>query len=192
MPISCRCLSHQKHELIIQFLRYSLFTAEEERKMKGAKILFLASWIIMLVLSIAICLISLTSLRIAYFSPEQDSLTPTMSLKQLEAIGGQPAVDAAKAIQGRRATAATWAFGYGLLAVLVTLFPYRRGEKWAWWALLLSLGLSQLLAAARVVTIGSSLGSGAAVTILAALLLALLAGVPHIFAKRDPDEIKIE
>jgi hypothetical protein len=160
--------------------------------MKGAKILFLASWVIILVLSIGIGLISLTSLRIAYFSPQQDSLTPTMSLQQLEAIGGKEAVEAAKAIQGRRATAATWALGYALLAVLVTLFPYRRGEKWAWWALLLSLGLSQILSAARVLVIGSKLGSGAAVTILAVLLLALLAGVPYIFAKRDPDEIKIE
>jgi hypothetical protein len=160
--------------------------------MKGAKVLFLASWIIILVVSIAIGLLSLTSLRIAYFNPGQDNLTPKMSAKQLEELGGQEAVDAAKAIQGRRATAATWAFGYALLAILVTLFPYRRGEKWAWWALLISLGLSQILSAARVVTIGTSQGASAAVTLLAVLLIGILAGVPHIFAKRDPDEIKIE
>jgi hypothetical protein len=160
--------------------------------MKGAKVLFLASWVIILVLSAAISLFSLTSLRIAYFSPQQDNLTPKMSTRQLEELGGQQAVDAAKAIQGRRATAATWAFAYGVLAILVTLFPYRRGEKWAWWALLISLGLSQGLSAARVVTIGFSQGASGAVTILAVLLLALLAGVPHIFGKRDPDEIRIE
>jgi hypothetical protein len=160
--------------------------------MKGAKVLFLASWIILLVLSAAIGLFSLGSLRIAYFNPELDNLTPAMNIKQLESLGGQPAVDTAKAIQGRRATAATWAFAYAVLAVLVTLFPYRRGEKWAWWALLIALGLSQLLSAARVVTIGTSQGASGAVTLLAVLLIGLLAGVPHMFAKRNPDEIRIE
>jgi hypothetical protein len=160
--------------------------------MKGAKILFLASWVMILLLSVSIGLISLNSLRLAYSSQQQDSSTPSLSTQQLEAIGGKEAVEAAKAAQGRRATAATWALGYALLAVLVALFPYRRGEKWAWWALLLSLGLSQILSAARVVVLGSKLGSGAAVTILAVLLLALLAGVPYMFVRRDPDEIKIE
>jgi hypothetical protein len=160
--------------------------------MKGAKVLFLASWIIILLVSIAIGLLSFSSLRIAYFNPELDNLTPKMSTRQLEELGGQPAVDAAKAIQGRRATAATWALGYAILAIFVTLFPYRRGEKWAWWALLASLGLSQALSAARFVTVGTQQGAGTAVTLLAVLLLGLLAGVPHIFAKRDPDEIKVE
>jgi hypothetical protein len=159
--------------------------------MKGAKVLFLASWVILLLLSIAIGLLSLTSLRIAYFGG-RDSLTPTMSTKQLEDIGGQPAVDAAKAIHGRRATAATWAFAYSIIAIFVILFPYRRGEKWAWWGLLLALGLSQILSAARVVTIGSSQGAQGAVTILAVLLIGLLAGVPHMFVRREIDEIKIE
>jgi hypothetical protein len=159
--------------------------------MKGAKVLFLASWIILLILSVAIGLLSLGSLRIAYFGG-QDSLTPTLTIEQLQTIGGDKAVDAAKAVQGRRATAATWAFAYSIIAIFVTLFPYRRGEKWAWWGLLLSLGLSQILSAARVVTIGTSQGSQAALIILAMLLIGLLAGAPHVFARRDIDEIKIE
>ena len=159
--------------------------------MKGVKVLFLASWVILLVLSVAIGFFSLGSLRTAYFT-EQDSLTPGLTMEQLKGIGGDEAVNALKALKGRRATAATWALAYAVLAVFVTLFPYRRGEKWAWWALLLGLGLSQILSAARVLTIGTSQGASAAVTLLAALLLGLLAGVPHIFAKHDIDEIKIE
>jgi hypothetical protein len=159
--------------------------------MKGAKVLFLASWILLLILSVAIGLLSLVSLRIAYFGG-QDSLTPTLTIEQLQTIGGDEAVDAAKAVKGRRATAATWAFAYSIIAIFVTLFPYRRGEKWAWWALLFSLGLSQILSAARVIMIGTSQGSQAAVTVLAVLLIGLLAGAPYIFARRDIDEIKIE
>lgn len=160
--------------------------------MKGAKVLFLASWILLLVLSVAIGLLSLGSLRIAYFGGGQDSLTPTLTIEQLQVMGGDQAVNAAKAVQGRRATAATWALAYSVIAIFVTLFPYRRGEKWAWWALLLSLGFSQILSAARIVTIGTSQGSQAAVTLLAVLLIGVLAGVPHIFAKREPDEVKVE
>ncbi len=159
--------------------------------MKGAKVLFLASWVFLIILSVAIGLFSLGSLRIAYLGGP-DSLTPTLTIEQLQQIGGDKAVDAAKAVQGRRATAATWAFAYSIIAIFVILFPYRRGEKWAWWALLLSLGLSQILSAARVVTIGSSQGAQGAMILLAALLIALLAGAPHIFAKREIDEIKVE
>ena len=152
--------------------------------MKGAKILLLASWVIILLLSVFIGLFSLGSLRTAYFAG-QDSLTPTLTIEQLQGIGGDEAVNAAKAVQGRRATAATWALAYSIIAIFITLFPYRRGEKWAWWALLLSLGLSQILSAARVLTIGSSQGASTAVTLLAALLLGLLAGVAHIFARKS-------
>jgi hypothetical protein len=159
--------------------------------MKVAKVLFLASWVILLGLSAFIGLASLGSLRNAYFS-EQDSLTPSLTLEQVKGIGGDEAVNAIKALRGRRATAATWALASALLAFFVALFPYRRGEKWAWWALLLSLGLSQILSALRYVMIGTTLGAGTAVTIVAILLLALLAGVPRIFRQPEVDEIRVE
>ena len=159
--------------------------------MKGAKLLFLASWVIILVLSAFIGLASLASLRVAYFS-EQDSLAPSLNTEQVRGIGGEEAVNGVKALKGRRATAATWAFAYSVLAFLVALFPYRRGERWAWWALLISLGLSQILSALRYPIIGTTLGAGTAVTILAVLLLALLAGVPRVFRHHDPDEIQIQ
>jgi hypothetical protein len=159
--------------------------------MRGGKILFLISWVMILGLSAFIGLASLGSLQVAYFT-EQDSLTPNLTMEQVKGIGGDEAVNAIKALRGRRATAATWAFASAVLAFLTALFPYRRGEKWAWWALLLSLGLSQILSALRYVFIGTPLGAGTAVTIVAVLLLALLAGVPRIFLQPEIDEIRVE
>src|ERR1044072_1314869 len=118
--------------------------------MKGSRFLFFASWIILLVVVVAVALLSLQSLRIAY-TGNQDSLITGFTLDQLREHGGEEAV---KAFKGRRATAATWALAYALLALTVVLGPYRRGERWAWWALLVSLGVSQLLSILRVPMLG--------------------------------------
>jgi hypothetical protein len=165
--------------------------------MKSQKWLFLASWVLLLVLFAGIGFTSLTSLGVAYFGTqdvlatvEVDGKTKTIGLEQINDIGGDSAV---KAFKGRRATAATWAFGYALLAIFLVLFPYRRGEKWAWFALLVSLLLSQLFSIGRVFILGTVSGSGTSLTILAVALLGLLAGAPHIFAKKsleDFEEVK--
>ncbi len=158
--------------------------------MKGARLLFLASWIILLVVVAAVALLSLQSLRIAY-TGNQDSLVTGFTLDQIREYGGEAAV---KAFKGRRATAATWALGYALLALLVVLGPYRRGERWAWWALLISLGVSQLLSILRVPMLGTTLGAGAPGILLAFALLGLLAGAPNLFRRPvtaiDDDEVR--
>lgn len=147
--------------------------------MKGSNLLFLASWVILLVVSAAIVLLSAQSLRIAY-TGKPDSLTREYTLTQIGEQGGDQAV---MAFRGRRATAATWALAFGLLAIAVTLVPYRRGERWAWWALLVSLGLSQFLSLARAIALATTAGVGAPETVLALVLLALLAGVPRMFQR---------
>ncbi|HSE96816.1 MAG TPA: hypothetical protein VLD57_01010 [Blastocatellia bacterium] len=156
--------------------------------MRGSRLLFTASWVLLMLLSVFIVLLSLNSLYIAYFAPT-DNITPTYTLDQLRAIGGEQGEEVVKALRGRRSTAATWALGYGLLAAWVVMFPYRRGERWSWWALLISLGLAQLLALARVVALGTQSGAGAAGTVLAFLLLGLLAGAPHMFRRTSMDEL---
>jgi hypothetical protein len=145
--------------------------------MKGSRFLFFASWIILLVVIVAVALLSLQSLRIAY-TGNQDSLITGFTLDQLREHGGEEAV---KAFKGRRATAATWALAYALLALTVVLGPYRRGERWAWWALLISLGVSQLLSILRVPMLG--LLAGAPGILLAFTLLGLLAGAPNFFRR---------
>lgn len=147
--------------------------------MKSSNLLFTTSWVILLILSGAIVLISARSLWRGY-SGTPDGLAPGYGLAQIEEQGG---VEAAKAFRGRRVTAATWAIGYALLAFGVTWIPYRRGERWAWWALLVSLGLSQLLSLARALALATTAGISAPATLFAFVLLGLLAGVPRIFAR---------
>jgi hypothetical protein len=147
--------------------------------MKGSNLLFIASWVILLVVSGAIVLLSANSLWIAY-TGKPDRLTREYSLTEIGEQGGDQAV---KAFRGRRATAATFALGYGLLALIVTWIPYRRGEKWAWWALFISLGVSQLLSLARAVMLVTTAGVGAPAVILAFVLLGLMAGAPRMFSQ---------
>ena len=147
--------------------------------MKGSHLLFVASWLILLVVTAGLFFGSFSSLRVAYFGA-QDGLTQTVGLEKIQEIGGEEAV---KAFKGRRATAATWAVGYALLMLIIVLGPYRRGERWAWWALLVSMGLAQVLSLARAPLLGTSQGLNAAGIILAFTLLGLLAGAPRLFAK---------
>jgi len=153
--------------------------------MKGSKLLFLASWVILLILSIFIGVISMGSLSNAYFGTTDD-LTPNgVTLEQIRAAGGDRGEEAVKAFRGRRATAATWALAAALFSIAVVVIPYRRGERWAWWTLLAALGLSQLLSMARAVVLGTTFGLGAPATLLAVLLIGLLAGAPRMFKKSD-------
>lgn len=148
--------------------------------MKGSNLLFLTSWVILVVVSAFIILFSAQSLWIAY-TGRPDTLAPEYTLTQIEEKGGDPAV---KAFRGRRATAATWALAYALLAIAVTWVPYRRGEKWAWWALFVSLGLSQFLSLARAIALGTTAGTATPAVLLAFVLLGLMAGAPRIFRDR--------
>jgi hypothetical protein len=150
--------------------------------MKGSRLLFLSSWVILLVILAAVAFLSLVSLQRSY-SGAQDGLTSSFTLQQIRELGGE---DAARAFRGRRATAATWAFGYALLGIAVVLVPYRRGERWAWWAMLVSICLSQLLSLARVLALGTATGTSASATILAVFLIALLAGAPRMFNDHIP------
>ena len=146
--------------------------------MRSSRMLFFASWIILLVVLGAIALYSLLSLWRAYTAPN-DGISEGYTLNQVRETGGEAAV---KAIRGRRATASTAAVGFALLALAVVWVPYRRGERWAWWALLISIGLSQLLSLARAPMLPTTSGLGPPAIILAFALIGLLAGAPRMFA----------
>jgi hypothetical protein len=144
------------------------------------KILFLASWVILLVVSAGIALVSLQSLSVAY-GKSDETLTREYTTVQIREQGGE---EAFKAFKARRVTAATWALAYALLAIAVTLVPYRRGEQWAWWALLIAIGVSQILSMARAVTVVTTSGAGTAGVLLAFTLLGLMAGAPRMFGNK--------
>src|SRR5215510_6810942 len=89
-----------------------------------------ASWILLAVVGLLTLLGSVVSLAIAY-GTERDQIGPA-SLTELAA--GRP--DIATAVRARRATAAAYGAGFATLFLAIVLGPYRRGEVWAWWALL--------------------------------------------------------
>jgi hypothetical protein len=146
--------------------------------------LFGISWILLLLLAGAVTLFAIGSAVNATGS-NPDALTPAFGTDQLATIDPE----AVTAVRGRRLTASAWALAFGILAALVVLVPYRRGERWAWWALLISLGASQVLSLLRVVTLNTQQGAAASGVLLAILLVALLAGAPRIFGHRSPDGV---
>ena len=140
---------------------------------------FTASWVLLLVLAIAVALLSLNSARVA-FSGNADPLASGVTVEQ---VGVRLSPEVATAIRARRVTAATWALGYALLMVCLVLVPYRRGERWTWWALLLSLGVSQLVSIVRILALETVQGTGASTILLVILGLGLLLGAPRMFGR---------
>ena len=140
--------------------------------------LFVVSWVLLLLLAGVITFFSVTSAMGAY-GGAPDALTPAYGIEQLT----QVSAEAATAVRARRVTAATWALAYGIMVLYVVLVPYRRGERWAWFALLLSLSISQLISLLRIVALGTMQGSGASIILLIILALGLAAGAPRMFAK---------
>jgi hypothetical protein len=117
-----------------------------------------ASWIILSVVGVLTMLGSLVSLAVAYTSIP-DQIGPA-TLDELSA--GRP--DVAVALRARRATAAAYGVGFATLFLSITLGPYRRGEVWAWWALLAGTLVVSGLILLRIPLLGIQLGSAAAVT----------------------------
>lgn len=139
--------------------------------------LFTASWVVLLLLSVAMCALSLVSAaRPLRRAP--DGITANYSIEQLDGTNHE----AADALRGRRLTAAAWAVGCGLFVGFIVLGPYRRGERWAWWALLVSIGAVSLVSLARIPIMGISQGTAGYVTIFVVLMIGLLAGAPRMFA----------
>ena len=118
-----------------------------------------ASWIILVVVGTLTLLGSLFSLAIAYGSVVEDKIGPA-TLTELAA--GRPEV--ATAVRARRATAAAYGAGFAALFLAITLGPYRRGDVWAWWALLAGTLVVSVLILLRVPFLGINLGAPTAVT----------------------------
>jgi hypothetical protein len=123
-----------------------------------------ASWIILMLIGAATLLVSLNSVRRAYGSA-QDRIGPATLTELSE---GRPEV--ATAIRARRATAAAYATGFCTLFLAIVLFPYRRGDVWAWWALAAGMTVVAALLLLRVPLLGIPLGALEAGTARAGLI----------------------
>ena len=89
-----------------------------------------ASWVLLAFAGVATLLLSLVSAARAY-GTYNDSIGG-VSVSKLSA--GRPDVETA--VRSRRATASAYSAGFATLFLLITVGPYRRGDAWAWWALL--------------------------------------------------------
>jgi hypothetical protein len=87
---------------------------------------------------------SIASASLAYRGG-RENIGP-MSITEL--AGERPQVMAA--LRGRRATAASYSGAFSALFLLVVLFPYRRGDVWAWWALLASSAVLLIMSVLRI------------------------------------------
>ncbi len=136
-----------------------------------------ASWILLVLVALLIALASVVSLFIAYAAdPSTDPLVAQLATDHPEAVA---------ALRGRRGTAASFALAFSALFVAVVMGPYRRGEVWSWWALLLSTTLFAVSVLLRVPLLQTWLGSGAGAAVLAVVVVALLLDVKRLSQSRS-------
>lgn len=123
-----------------------------------------ASWIVLFVVGFVVLAVSLISSGVALRGDWPIGPT-TLAKLDAEVPGtGVP-------LRGARGTAAAFGAAYGVLFLSVVLGPYRRGESWAWWALLGSSVVLAALILLRVPFLGTTLGMP---TALVPLVLALV------------------
>jgi cell division protein FtsW (lipid II flippase) len=138
------------------------------------------SWILLVVAAGLTILGSLVSASVA-LRGTGEAIGP-ISLEELSA--GREGVSTA--LRARRLTAAAYAAGFGVLLLSIAVAPYRRGEAWAWWAVLAGVLTLVLLALARVPVLGTRTGAGAPVIMLAVVGLALLLDVGRLRRAAGP------
>ena len=137
-----------------------------------------ASWILLALVGTLTLLGSLASLTVAYRGGPDQLLPdgPTVD----EVAAGRPEV--ATALRARRATAAAYAATYATLLLAVVLGPYRRGDTWAWWALLSASVVLAVLVALRAPMLGTQAGLPVGLVQLAVVVVALLLDVKRLRA----------
>lgn len=115
-----------------------------------------ASWILLTLLGSFIIFASTVSMYFGY--------------TQAYDIGGVDVVKVAagreeveRGLRGIRGTSAAYGGAFGVLFLAIVTGPYRRGEIWAWWALLASLLVPFVFVLLRIPMIGTSLGVNAAI-----------------------------
>jgi hypothetical protein len=122
-----------------------------------------ASWVLIALAGALTLLGSLVSLGVAYGSPRDQIGTATLE----ELSASRP--DVATAVRARRATAAAYAAGFATLLLAIAVGPYRRGDAWAWWAILVATLVTTVAVVLRVPFLGTRAGAGGALVQLAVI-----------------------
>ena len=140
----------------------------------GSKLKML-SWVLLALVGGLTLLGALASVGVAYFQAD-DPMGGVMPLSEL--AGDNAAI--ATMLRARRGTSAAYGAGYGLLFLIIAVVPYRRGDVWAWWAILLGTVLTAGIILLRNPLLGTNLGLGAATIPLAMCAIALLLDVSRL------------
>jgi hypothetical protein len=125
-----------------------------------------ASWIVLFVVGLLMFVFSLLSAVNAYW--RNWGIGPT-SLTKLGAL--VPGTEVA--LRASRSTAAAFGAAFAALFLTIVFGPYRRGEVWAWWALLGSTLCFAAIVLLTVPLIGTTLGTLPAVEVLVIVLVGL-------------------
>jgi hypothetical protein len=133
-----------------------------------------ASWIVLTVVGVATFAFSLLSAGLAY-SGRSYAIGGVAVTTVAE---GRPGLEAA--LRAVRGTSAAYAAAFATLYLFVVLGPYRRGERWAWWAILFTLMALVLLTALRVPALNVRAGMGGPATQGGLVLIGLLLDVSRL------------
>lgn len=136
------------------------------------------SWILLTVVCLLLVLGSVGSLFVAYFGdPSGDVITGSTNLASLSL-----AEDVELALRGRRGTAASYSLAFAVSMLALVLGPFRKGDRWAVWVILVAfviLGGASLL---RIPTLGivqgATTGGGLLLIVIPAIALHLAAKGP--------------
>ncbi len=133
-----------------------------------------ASWIVLVFVGALVMLGAAASASLAYRGE-----FPVGGVSVAEIASGREAV--LLGLRGARGTAAAWAAGWAALFVAVVLGPYRRGDVWSWWGILVSTVLLALVAGVRLPLIGARAGTGEPFVLLSVVVIALLLDVRRLW-----------
>jgi hypothetical protein len=124
---------------------------------------------------------SMASCNIAYRGAGNEQIGP-VTLSDLTA--GRP--EAATALRARRGTAAAYAGAFAALFLAIVIWPYRRGDVWAWWALLAGAGVLAVMVLLRVPFLNTRAGAGAGLITLVVVAVGLALDVRRLSSGARP------
>src|SRR5262249_39347431 len=130
-----------------------------------------ASWIALTVGGVAITLLSLVSAAHAYRTTDDYGIG---GMRVSKVAGGDAGLETA--LRGIRGTSAAYGAAFGVLFLAVVLGPYRRGDVWAWRALLVAALTQCVLVLLRIPILGTQLGVAPALIQVSILVVGLLLG----------------
>ncbi len=131
---------------------------------------------ILAVVGIGVLLISFVSMGQAYFNNYNIGGEDGPRVTKVGA-GDEQLV---KALRGIRGTSAAYAGAFAVLFLAIVFGPYKRGETWAWWALMAASLVLAAIVLPRLVFVGTTLGVGPAMTQVVLVIVGLLLDVSRL------------